>query len=213
MSAATIFQALINCGRREDYSAVAAIPGAGIHAQVLDFSDTLRRSGLDQVKALSGDDRVAFVKALATYEHTVGGLGSVTALERVLPLVPDDDHAVLDWILSKTQSYWYYANSASSYAELQASRAAHARRRAQNEAREAEREQEAKVRRAERASANLFNAVRRGDLKALEALLHKGASPNAVTPDGVPLVRYAKENGRNEAAEILLRWQGGASAA
>jgi hypothetical protein len=213
MSPAAIIQALVTCGREENYSAVASIPGAGVHAQVLRFSDSLRRGGLEQVEALSARDRMAFVKALAVFENTVGGLGSVTALERALPLVADEDHTVLDWILSTTRSYWYYSNGATSYAELQASRAAHARRRQENEAREAKREHEAKARKAEQASANLFNAVRRGDVHAVQALLQKGASPNSCTPDGVPLVKYAEEAGRIAVVDVLRNWPGGASAA
>jgi hypothetical protein len=208
MSPAAIVQALVTYGRDENYSAIASIPGAGVHAQVLRFSDSLRRSGLDQIEALSPSDRVAFVKALAVFEHAVGGLGSVTALERVLPLVADEDHAVLNWILSKTRSYWYYSNGATSYAELQVSRSEHARRREVNEAREAEREREAKARKAEKASANLFNAVRRGDLKAVQALLQKGASPKGCTPDGIPLMKYAEENGRSAVVELLRHWSG-----
>ena len=208
MSPAAIVQALVTYGRDENYSAIASIPGAGVHAQVLRFSDSLRRSGLDQIEALSPSDRVAFVKALAVFEHAVGGLGSVTTLERVLPLVADEDHAVLNWILSKTRSYWCYSNGATSYAELQVSRSEHARRREVNEAREAEREREAKARKAEKASANLFNAVRRGDLKAGQALLQKGASPKGSTPDGVPLMKYAEENGRSAVVELLRHWSG-----
>ena len=82
MSPAAIIRTLVTYGRDENFSAVTTLPGAGIHAQVLRFSDSLRRSGLDQVEALSPSDRVAFAKALAVYEHSVGGLGSVTALER-----------------------------------------------------------------------------------------------------------------------------------
>ena len=213
MSPDAIVQALVTYGREKDYTSVAAMPGAGIHAQVLRFSESLGRSELEQIEALSASDRVAFVKALAVYEHTVGGLGSVTALERVLPLVADEDHAVLNWILSTTRSYWYYSSGATSYAELQASRSAHATRRAENEAREAQRERDAKARKAEQASANLFNAVRRGDLNAVHALLQKGASPESRTPDGMPLVKYAEENGRNAVAELLRLCQGSASAA
>ena len=213
MSPAAIVQALVTYGRDEDYSAVAAIPGAGVHAQVLRFSDSLRRGGLEQIEVLSASDRVAFVKALAAFEDTVGGLGSDTALERVLPLIADEDHTVLNWILSTTRSYWYYSNGATSYAELQASRIAHARRREENEAREVQREREAKARKAEQASANLFNAVRRGDVNAVQALLQKGASPNGCTADGIPLVKYAEESGRKSVAELLRHWAGGASAA
>ena len=212
MSLAATVQALVTCGRDENFTAIAAFPGAGVHAQVLRFSDGLRRRGLDQIKALSPSDRVAFVKALSVFEHTVGGLGSVTALERVLPLVADEDHALLNWILSETRSYWYYSNGATSYAELQASRTAHARQREVNEAREAERAHEAKARKAEQATANLFNAVRRGDLNAVQALLQKGVDQNFCTPDGVPLMKYAEENDRNAIANVLRHWSVGASA-
>lgn len=213
MSPAAIIESLVTAGRAEDYAAVAAIPGAGVHAEVLRFSDSLRRGGLAPIEELSGLDRTAFVKALAVYENTVGGLGSVTALERVLPLIHDEDHAILDWILSSTRSYWYYSNGARSYAELQEIKAAHAERRAQNEKREAERERLAKERKAEQASANLFNAIRRGDTKAVEALLSQGATPQGVTPDGIPLVRYSEQNNRTAIAQLLRQAQGDAGAA
>lgn len=208
MSSAALIELLLALGRAEDYSAIGDVPGAGVHAEVLRFSDSLRRDNLPQIEVLSGSDRVAFAKALAVYENTVGGLGSVTALERVLPLVHDHDHALLDWILSKTRSYWYYSHGAQSYTELQAMRAAHAKRRAENEAREAAREREAKARKAEQASAKLFNAVRRGDAKAVQALLRQGANPNGVTPGGTPLLKYAEDNGRNAVAELLHQWSG-----
>ena len=213
MSPAAIIECLVTAGRAEDYAAVVAIPGASVHADVLRFSDSLRRGGLAPIEELSALDRTAFVKALAVYENTVGGLGSVTALERVLPLIQDEDHAILDWILSTTRSYWYYSNGARCYAELQEIKAAHAVRRAQNEKRDAERERFAKERKAEQASANLFNAIRRGDTKAVEALLRLGAAPQGVTPDGIPLVRYAEENNRTDIAQLLRQAQGGASAA
>jgi hypothetical protein len=213
MSPAAIIESLVTAGRAEDYAAIAAIPGVSVHAEVLRFSDSLRRGGLAPIEELSALDRAAFVKALAVYENTVGGLGSVTALERVLPLIQDEDHTILDWILSTTRSYWYYSNGARSYAELQEIKAANAERRAQNEKREAERERFAKERKAEQASANLFNAIRRGDTKAVEALLRQGAAPQGLTPDGTPLVRYAEENNRTAIAQLLRQAQGGASAA
>lgn len=212
MSTDAIIESLVTAGRAEDYASVAAIPGASVHSEVLRFSDSLRRGGLAPIEELSALDRIAFTKALAVYENTVGGLGSVTALERVLPLIQDEDHAILDWILSTTRSYWYYSKGARSYAELQEINAAHAVRRAQNEKREAERERFAKERKAEQASANLFNAIRRGDIKAVEALLRQGAAPQGGTPDGIPLVRYAEENNRTAIVQLLHQAQGGASA-
>ena len=145
MSPTTLLEILVTAGRVEDYAAVIDLPGAGVHAQVLRFSNSLRRDCLVSITKLSSLDRKAFAKALAIYENTVGGLGSVTALERVLPLVSDEDHAVLDWILSNTRSYWYYAHGAKSFAELESIKADNAARRARNELREAEREQPCRV--------------------------------------------------------------------
>lgn len=208
MLPAAIIESLVTVGRAEDYAAVAAVPGANVHAEVLRFSDSLRLGGLTPIEKLSAPDRTAFVKALTVYENTVGGLGSVTALERVLPLIQDEDHNTLDWILSTTRSYWYYSNGASSYAELQEIKAAYAMRRAQNEKREAEREHFAKKCKAEQASAKLSNAIRRGDTNAVEALLRRGATPQGVTPDGISLVQYAEENNRTAIAQLLRQAPG-----
>ena len=111
-------------------------------------------------------ERVAFVKALAVYEDTVGGLGSTTGLKQVFPLVPDGDYAVMDWILATTRSYDWYSSERSS-----------AERRAWNEEREAESVRVSKRRKSEKASTLLFPAVRRGDTKAVESLLRRGADP------------------------------------
>ena len=213
MFPAAIIESLVTAGRAENYAAVAAIPGASAHAEVLRFSDSLRRGGLAPIEELSAPDRAAFVKALAVYENTVGGLGSVTALERVLPLIQDEDHAILDWILSTTRSYWYYSNGARSYAELQEIKAVHAERRVLNEKREAERERFAKERKAKQASANLFNAIRRGDTKAVEALLRQGAAPQGATPDGTPLLQLAEENNLTAIAQLLRHAKDSGSAA
>jgi len=213
MTPASLIESLILAGRSGDLAVIQSLPGAGVHEQVLAFSESIRDGVIVELASRPETDLMAFAKALAGYEHTVGGLGSVTALQRVLPLIADKDHQVLNWILAHTRSYWYYAHGARSFAELQAINAAHATRRGQNEQREAERERLAKARKAEKASQNLFNAVRRGDLKAVQGLLHQGASAQGVTPDGVPLVQYAETLNRADIAALLRQAQGGRSAA
>jgi hypothetical protein len=159
------------------------------------------------IASMSEWDLVAFAKGLAAYEHTVGGIGSVTALVHVLPLVPDQGREALDWILSHTQSYSYYAHGASSYDELKEASERMARgrslRQATNAQKEREREQLAKQARAEHATANLYNAVRRCDTNAILALLRAGASTSALTPEGTSLVNYALSMGREDLAELL----------
>ena len=213
MLSRALIEKLVSAGRAGNFRTVEALPGAGNHAQVLRFSSSLRGEILEVFDAMTYQDRVAFVKALAVYENTVNGLGSVTALKQLLPLVQDDDHSLIDWVLSNTRSYWYYSHGAKSFSELFAIKSAHAQRRAESERQEAERERLAKARRAERATNKLFNAVRRGDLNAVQALLLQGAVVRTATPEGVPLDQYADSLGRTAIAKALRRAQGGASAA
>lgn len=199
----TLTLSLLNLGRLADFASIAMLPGAGLPQQVISFSDQLRGPALAQIENLKNQDRVCFAKALAVYEDTVGGLGSVTALQRVLPLIVDNNHEVLDWILSNTRSFWYYTYGAKSYAELKAIRIAHSAVVSENEKKERERAHQAKIRRAERATKKLFNAIRRGDFNAVHSLLCSGASVDGFSPSGQTFIEYAVEIGKAEIADLL----------
>jgi len=56
---------------------------------------------------------------------------------------------------------------------------------------------------AERATRNLFGAVRRRDVKAVAALLKKGADPEAVNAEGKSIVELAEECGNEEIKELV----------
>ena len=203
MNAERLVDLLLAASPANQYANVRAIPGAGNHDQVVRFTYDLRGPLLERIASLQPAEQASFVKALAVYEETVGGLGSVTALHRVLPAVSDPDHAIIDWVLANTKSYWYYSNGAKSFAELQGNRTYDAHHHAEVERQEREREAEAKARKAERATQNLYNAVRRGDAKAVKALLGQGASASATTPEGMSLAEYAEACGRGDIAAIL----------
>jgi len=203
VDAESLFQSLLSAGRSERFESIRSLPGAGIHSQVLRIADRYRDVLMDFFSKLSGMDRGCFIKAVAVYENSVGGLGSVTTLHRLLPLLADADHAVLDWILANTRSYWWYSHGATSFEQLEALRRARAIRRAESLQHEDDRAAAARVRRAARATANLYNAVRRGDSKAVSALLSKGADPNSRTPEGVPLHQHALSAGHVEIAALL----------
>jgi len=203
MNAERLVDLLVAANPANQYADVRAIPGAGNHGQVVRCTDDLRGPLLERIAGMSPSEQASFVKALAVYEDTVGGLGSVTALHRVLPVVSDPDHAVIDWVLSNTKSYWYYSSGAKSFAELQGVRSSDARRHADAARREREREAEAKARKTERATQNLYNAVRRGEVKAVKALLGQGASSSATTPEGMSLAEYAASRGRADIAALI----------
>lgn len=67
--------------------------------------------------------------------------------------------------------------------------------------------QQRQVRDAVKATSNLANAVRRGDLQAVTALLGKGADPTTAFAEGGSLVALAEASGRVEVA-AYLRSQG-----
>jgi hypothetical protein len=183
---------------------IAELTGAGNHKSLCDFASRLHGSQLEDVATLPVHDRAAFAKALAVYEDSVGGLGSTTALQHVLRLFEDDHHEgfrVVDWIYSHTKRCDYY--NLYDFIDEAAARRRHAEAQAENERKNYELAAPARARRAESATSNLFNAVRRGDVKAVRALLQKGASPSATTPDGKSLAEYAEANGRADIAELL----------
>ena len=205
MNTTALLESLLAIGRSEHFADVVRLPGAGNHAAVLRLSDHHAEILVTFVTALSNDDRIAIEKAVAAYEHTVGGVGSVTTLQRLLPLIDDPARSTLEWIFSNTRSYWYYGHGAESVAELDAINVAKSERAHSNLMREKAREIEAKSRKATRATEKLFNAVRRGDVKAVRALLALGANPAAKAPEGPALIDYAAAAGKLEIANELTR--------
>lgn len=203
MPATALVGQLLAAGLAEDFASVASLPGAGNHARVLRFASSLRGEARSAIDAMTKAERAAFVQALAVYEETVSGLGSVTALCQLLPLSSGQDEATIDWILAHTRSYDYYANGARSLADVLEAKAARVEGRAAAARLETERERAAKEKRAARATTLLYNAVRRGDLRAVQGLIAQGASADARTPAGEEVAGYAERNGRTEIATVF----------
>jgi hypothetical protein len=118
-------------------------------------------------------------------------------------MLGDAEDEVLDWILRNTASYDYYAHGARSLGEYRDICSHRARRRAEAMRVEMERQAQHKTRIAARATLLLYNAVRRGDAKAVRALLAKGADPNAKAPDGTSLEALAIGKDRRDIADEL----------
>ena len=185
---------------------VEKIPGAFVYRSVVSHSAQLR-DRLSWVETLSDQDQSSFIKSLALYEQTIGGIGSATLLDLTLRAVRDPDHKLFDWVLINTSSYNYFARGAKSYEELRQRQEASRARAERNLEREAQRTGEARARRARKASSNLINAIRRGDIKAVEALLRQGASLDTANSDGLPAADYAEEIGHRQIALLLRNWR------
>jgi hypothetical protein len=61
-------------------------------------------------------------------------------------------------------------------------------------------------RKAEKATVNLFNTIRRNDIKAIKPLLNKGARPAVMNADVLNSIDYAKSLNRVNIIEIIMNY-------
>lgn len=193
----------VEIGRVGDFAVLADLQQFQDHRSVCSLADEHLDEVVGFARTLSDDDQIAFVKTIAMLEDGVGSLGSVTNLTRLLPLVSDPNRILLDWILRNTNSYWYYVHSARSVEQLDMENARRATRTAKRVAKDMERQAQDKTRIAETATRNLYNAVRRGDIKSVQALIEKGADVTVSAPDGSSMVSIAEAKGFVEIAVEL----------
>lgn len=193
---------LILAGQLGQPSNVNSLPGVGVRSRVIFHSAGISKI-TDQISQMPRQDQEALIRGLALYEDSIGGVGSPTPLQRLFHMLDEPIDEVFDWVVNNTTSYDYFTAGAKSWQEMLARERAAAERRAINLAKEHERQEKAKIRRAEVATGNLFNAVRRGDVAAVKALLAKGANPEIKTPDGEQLQVYAESIGQAEISALL----------
>jgi len=203
----TLLPMLLQHALRQDYEAIKVLPGAGIHRHVVRLCDGDLNLAVDYFQGLTPVEQAELLKAVATFENTVGGVGSVTLLERFAPLkslrTGDCRRAAYSWILENTDSYRYFSDNMKSLSGYDSwiQQIAHATE--ENMRRDALRQSEDKKRIAENANGNLFNAVRRGDLKAVAALLKAGAQASVCCPDGTTMNNFARRKGHLLIAALL----------
>lgn len=193
---------LISAGHKEDAAELRKLRGWAKPPVVRKFSASVRKS-LTQIAPLSRDDRVALIKGLAMYEDSIGGIGSVTHLQRLIADLEEPVSDAFDWIVTNTSSYDYFSKGTKSWDHYM--RALEGKKKRQEEHLEEERlrEEAAKARNAVKATGNLLNAVRRGDIKAVTALIEKGASTDQKLESGESIHEYAIKHGYSEIASLL----------
>lgn len=206
MNIDALIEALLEVVRNGDLQAAKRLPGAGIHSQVVVAASRFRGAVIDKVASLPVDDRVGFAKALAVYEDSVGGIGSVTAVQHVMRLFTEDveqGYETFRWICDNTSSLWYYTERAVDFIEPNVGALRRASARAENDQRSYGLAAAIREKQAERATKNLYNAIRRGDVKAVQALLRIGANPIGTTSTGELFISYARSSNRENIAAQL----------
>ena len=201
-----ILDRLLDAGRREAFADISCLPELCPHMAIIQLLDKHRNEIVPYAQNLDANDRAALTKSVAVLENQVGGRGSVTHVQRLLPLLSDPDRRILDWILRNTKSYSYYSHDATSIEELDFIKSGIAKRNAEKSERlkiELKEQQENRERKTRTATENLFNAVRRGDIKAVQSLVAKGADVKTLAPNGMTLIEFAVSLSRTAIAEEL----------
>lgn len=173
----------------------------------------------DLAKELSETDLAALIHGIVLYSiarnQSLGGsVSPVIVLFRCYrKRFPKTEPALSGWIVTNRVNLyepfgsWVYPD-ARCYSEFLQESMVQAAKTERNIEQELQRQKRsAQIKReseAQRATKNLVNAVRRGDVKAVKALLAKGADPRyALPPDGQSLVEYAEANGKTGIADLL----------
>jgi dTDP-4-dehydrorhamnose reductase len=203
MNVDKLLRELVAIGKSGEFSKIPLVAELQDHSSVLRLADVHHDQLIAFAMSQPLADQIALVKSIAVVENQIGGLGSVTNLERLLALVLDPERKLLDWILRNTKSYSYYSFDACSIEEYDAACRRKAERATEGIRRDEARQAQDRKLISETATKNLFNAVRRGDLKAVRALVQKVADVNLLTPDGSSLVSLATSKGYDAIATEL----------
>ena len=198
-----VLRDLARAGTAPNHPDVEGMPSLRPYMSVIQFLDHQRSYLIPIAEQFSQQELISIIKAVAVLEHLVGGRGSVTHLKRLLAVVPDPNRELLDWILKNTKSYWYYSHNTKSVEEYDAACKAIAHRTAERIGTDDERKKQDKMRIAEANTVKLFNAIRRGDSKAVEALILSGANPYSTTPSGEALIEFAETRSNAQVIAIL----------
>lgn len=160
---------------------------------------------------LTQDNLKALIKALTVAESSLDGWqgGSVSAViwlfNKYSPSDPENKDNLTDWILRHTDNYYvpfsnYGAKTLKGYYEL---RSAYMNKKRETQIKEEERHQDAVRRRAMTATQNIFASITRGDIKAVKALIQKGADLTACNSEGLTPLQWAEKCGGEDIVNIL----------
>jgi len=161
---------------------------------------------------LSEEELSSFIKGLIKYSiitgTSTGGSASPVILLywRYVNRFPKSEPELTNWIVeNRTNEYdpfgtlsHYNARSMAEYIERREARRIEVERSEQYD------QQKKKERLAKRATKNIANAVRRGDLNAVISLIEKGADTSIHAQGGISLLDIARKNNRIEVEMYLI---------
>jgi hypothetical protein len=219
-----VMKRLIAIGKVEDFARLPSLffpSEQSAHPRLADSHE----SWLSIIDSLAAEDIVALIKSLTIGEMvfprwSAGSVSPVIRLFwRLYDLDPQQADVIAAWVVANTKNPYapfgsMFNGGATTVAEFRRYKAESYRRAQENAEAEEERQRIAKenkrAREAEKATQNLFNAVRRKDEKAVEALLSKGAKIESATKEGMSVLDLAEAQGNQRIIELLKNASGDA---
>ncbi len=182
---------------------LAALPSLASHQAVCRLVDVHHQTLSATTDSLPPDERVALVRAIAMLEQAVGGMGSVSAVLYLLPILGPERREALALALQDTppaerrcNAWGKGAVDLEDYDRRQMAKAS----RISAHIDKVEREQAAKgIRRTE----SLRRAIRNKDVVAVRGLLQLGADPFAPDSSGQDCFELAKQVGVSDILQAL----------
>jgi hypothetical protein len=218
-----LIQTLIRAGKAEDvHDAFVQLFPAALDEAALDYIHGVRSHWEEVCRSLTKVEFAALIRALTiAWEVQYGsyGGGSTSPVILVYPVFksrfPRAAPPLADWIFAHTSNsgYLHFPESKLGAPErkaLERLRGEVSAQRARLLEVELAHQGAARAAKVVRATLNLPNAVRRGDVKAVEALLARGADPLHPGPDGRTALDFAREAQNATILELLLRSSDGA---
>jgi hypothetical protein len=212
-----VIKRLIGVGKSEKFDKMPSLFSPSEQLEHPRLADS-HEAWLATIQSLTEEDLIALIKSLTVGEHIIPywSAGSVSPVIRLFwrlhELNSQKADVMVGWILDNTTNTYLPFGSCcvegrtvAEFTLNQLSRHAGSQKRINAEE---ERQRFAKAekleREAQKATQNLFNAVRRNDEKAVEALIQKGANLEEASKDGVSVMSLAEEKGNKRIIELLI---------
>lgn len=207
----SLVRQLLEIGKNEDFTCISTVMSP---SEIEYHSQATRQLPVfwkNIAARLEEAELLALIKAMTMAENILPGWssGSVSPVIWLYncyhPANPMAKEHLTDWILARTQNPWvpFSNHGARSLAEYQKITDRIRQEKKAVQVAEAKRQADAVARRAAKATLDMFNAVRRGDMKAIKALIVKGADLHAKDETGKCILERATEYGNPCVIAIL----------
>jgi hypothetical protein len=205
---------LIEAGKTNDFSQISSLLTTQEQNTYRYIMRLRPEPWLNSAENLNEEELVSLIKCLTIIECNYDGwmAGSVSPViwlfRKLSSFEPVFLHDVADWVLANTKNGYLPFGTmnlgAKSIVEFTQLKKLSSERRKTRHETEVKRQDLARARKAQKATLALFGAVKRSDIKAVKALIAKGADITAKDSENISVTEYAQMKGNKIILELLI---------